>query len=159
MDYGWLFISCEPFPTVCIVNTADVVGRYVGVQHWTATPRWKRSVTSRCTSSTHCVLNTIPCDFHRTREGAPNHRTRLPSGEAFHRLDLSPTRHHTRLQRQSLDQQKWDLSENTTLLPSIVRAALVRHHCNRSHLCHDVYSTVFLMDAMSAGSDIHKDGG
>ncbi|UYV84203.1 hypothetical protein LAZ67_X001512 [Cordylochernes scorpioides] len=49
-------------------------------------------------------------------------------------LDLSPRRRHTRTRRLSLDKQKRDSSENTTLCHSVIHVDLARHHSKRWRL-------------------------
>ncbi|UYV79402.1 hypothetical protein LAZ67_17002480 [Cordylochernes scorpioides] len=49
-------------------------------------------------------------------------------------LDLSQRRRHTRTRRLSLDKQKRDSSENTTLCHSVIHVDLARHHSKRWRL-------------------------
>ena len=57
-------------------------------------------------------------------------------------LYLSPRRRHKHMRRLSLNKQKRDSSENTTIRHSVIHIALVRHHSKCLRLCCGVNSSL-----------------
>ncbi|UYV66093.1 hypothetical protein LAZ67_4000196 [Cordylochernes scorpioides] len=71
-------------------------------------------------------------------------------------LDLSPRRRHTRTRRLSLDKQKRDSSENTTLCHSVIHVDLARHHSKRWRLFGGVNGSLLSGRHEMAVQSVHR---